>query len=648
MMQPNPGDQPRRITTTLFQQRTSIARRLRWSYLVSSTIPLLVVGALLIAVLFRVQQRNAYASQLAVAERIADNLATFLYDVEQLLLRATTTIDPNVPGLNLQTSVQALADASLDVRSVRLINREGAVVAEAMSRILTGTRATVAPLDAELIQRAIGGGQGGRTVIRRNADQQAFFQIVIPIRNAQTGALSGALSSEVSATRISQILRRGMQSQGRVAYLLDANQTLMLSSSSGTWAPPPNIAVLYPGATAVGEYPGGDGQQVVGARATISPVGVANWSVVVEQPAITFFIEVYRSIQLLTALVILVGALAFTWAFTQSRRLIDPIRALGAGARELAAGNLSHRIPSGETDELGQLAERFNNMADQLQHSQREIADQNARLRAGLELARDIQQGMLPSVPPWPTDGLSVYGRSLPAAEVGGDFYSYLTMPGGRAAIAIGDISGKGVAAALLMALTSSTLESQARMLDYPSAILQALDRSLRDRLQSNQMNAALQIAIYDFDRHTITIASAGMVAPLLMQTRSDGSTRCSLIEVGGLPIGTGLSPHYQDVTIQLEAGDTLIFLSDGIVEAHASDGELFGFERLEALVNSLPPDLSVGAIVERIIAAMLAFSNHADPHDDATLIALRPSIGATRMPTDTLIADYPFQIYTE
>jgi serine phosphatase RsbU (regulator of sigma subunit) len=629
MMHRHSNAQPRSVPTNRLQRRTSIARRLRWSYLVSSTIPLLVVGALLIAVLFRVQQRNAYASQLAVAERIADNLATFLYDVEQLLLRATTTIDPNVPNANLQASVQALANASLDIRAVQVINREGAVVAQAVSRILNGTRTTAAPPDDALIQRAVAGGQGGRTPIRRNADQQAFFQLVIPIRNPQTGALIGALNTEVSATRISQILGRGMQSQGKIAYLLDPNQTLMLSSAIGPWTPPPDIGALYPGATAVAEYLGGDGQQVVGARATISPVGAANWSVVVEQPSATFFVEVYRSIQLLTALVILVGALAFTWAFTQARRLIDPIRALGAGANELAAGNLSHRIPRSEADELGQLADRFNMMADQLQHSLREIENQNARLRAGLELARDIQQGMLPTVPPWPADGLSVYGRSLPAAEVGGDFYSYLAMPGGRAAIAIGDISGKGVAAALLMALTSSTLESQARMLDYPSAILHALDGALRDRLQANQMNAALQIAVYDFASRQITLASAGMIAPLLIRPCADGGVTCSLVEVGGLPIGTGLPAQYQDVTIDLGPGETVLVLSDGIVEAHAPDGELFGFERLETLVNSLPPQISVGAIVERIIAAVLAFSANAAPHDDATLIAIRPAIGA-------------------
>lgn len=216
-------------------------------------------------------------------------------------------------------------------------------------------------------------------------------------------------------------------------------------------------------------------------------------------------------------------------------------------------------------------------------------------------------------------------------------------MPGGRAAIAIGDISGKGVAAALLMALTSSTLEAQARMLDYPSAILLALDSALRERLRANQMNAALQIAIYDFVQQEMTIASAGMVAPILVQALPDGTTHCTLVEVVGLPIGTGLPPRYQDVTIRFRPGDTLIFLSDGIVEAHNPAGELFGFERLEGLLTSLPAQTSVTVIVERILAAVLAFGEHEQElHDDITLIAVQiPSGVASHASAEQqLIAD--------
>src|SRR5690606_29292842 len=132
-------------------------------------------------------------------------------------------------------------------------------------------------------------------------------------------------------------------------------------------------------------------------------------------------------------------------------------------------------------------------------------------------------------------------------------------------------ISGKGVAAALLMALASSTLESQAPVLERPSETLRALDESLRPRLQANHMNAALLIAVFAPDGRSALVANAGMVAPLLVPVRRENGQGPQLVEVGGLPLGTTLPGIYQDVTVPLEPGDTLLFLSDGIVEAHNS-----------------------------------------------------------------------------
>ncbi|MGB9633247.1 MAG: PP2C family protein-serine/threonine phosphatase, partial [Chloroflexaceae bacterium] len=295
------------------------------------------------------------------------------------------------------------------------------------------------------------------------------------------------------------------------------------------------------------------------------------------------------------------------------------------------------RIEVAPGDELGQLASAFNHMATRLQHSLREIEYQNERLRHGLTLARDIQQGLLPSAPPWGVDLLRVYGRSLPASEVGGDFYTYLNLSDGRVAIAIGDISGKGVAAALLMALTSSTLESQARLLANPSEMLQAMHLALRQRLQANQMNAAVLIAVFDPEGRSVTIANAGMIAPLLLQCRGDGQGQCRFLDVGGLPIGTRINGLYRDVSVELAPGETLLFLSDGIVEAHNAEGELFGFERLEQLVKTFTPGMDVQEIVQRIIRAVLIFAGSAEPHDDVTIIAvrlpLRPSTASAGAP---------------
>jgi serine phosphatase RsbU (regulator of sigma subunit) len=603
----------------------SITNRLRWSYLISSTVPLLLVGALLIAVLFQVQQRNAFASQQALADKVAGNIATFLYDLEQQLLRSTRELGPIAAVPSLRVAATRLVNSSPDLRALTLMDAAGDEVAAVTSDLLAAQGTAPAPIDPLLIADAISVGQGGRTAIITGDDGQPVFQVVLPVRDLRSAEIVGAVAAEVSAARIRQILRLGVQGRGKTAYLIDTARSVQLSEAVAGWRAPGDLGPLFAEGRTVAEYQGGDGQQVVGARATVAPVSAASWSVVVEQPSSEFFTEVYRSLLLLAALVALVGVIGLTWALYQARRLVIPIRALSAGAQELAAGRLEHRITVEPDDELGQLASTFNRMAERLQSSLQEIEQQNERLRHGLVLARDIQMGLLPPAPPWRGELLSACGRSLPASEVGGDFYSYLALPDGRAAVAIGDISGKGVAAALLMALASSSLESQAPVLDRPSDTLRALDESLRPRLQANHMNAALMIAVFAPDGRTALVANAGMVAPLLVPGEQGLGRAAQFVEVGGLPLGTALPGLYRDVAVPLAPGDTLLFLSDGIVEAHNKRGELFGFERLEALVAGLSPTIGFAELVQGVLDAVLAFVGDAEPHDDITLIAVRP-----------------------
>ncbi len=628
---PSPSDGSR-----LARRRLNITNRLRWSFLVGSTLPLMLVGTLLIAMLLQVQQRNAYASQQALADKVAGNIATFLYDLEQQLLRTARELDPTAPAAQLRTTVEYLVNSSPDLRAITVVNAEGRVVAIGRSELLSRLGIAVLPLEPALLEPAMRVGRGSRTAIVPGTEGDPVFQVVLPVRGA-SGDILGAIGAEVSAARIRQMLRLGVQETGKTVYLVDGNRRLQLSDSLRPWQPPADLSALYTNGQTAAEYPGGAGVLVVGARAPVAPVSAMNWSVVVEQPSSEFFVEVYRGVSLLAALVGLVGLLALLWSFYQARRLVVPIRALTAGAQELANGRLDQRIEVAPGDELGQLASAFNHMATRLQHSLREIEYQNERLRHGLTLARDIQQGLLPSAPPWGVDLLRVYGRSLPASEVGGDFYTYLNLSDGRVAIAIGDISGKGVAAALLMALTSSTLESQARLLANPSEMLQAMHLALRQRLQANQMNAAVLIAVFDPEGRSVTIANAGMIAPLLLQCRGDGQGQCRFLDVGGLPIGTRINGLYRDVSVELAPGETLLFLSDGIVEAHNAEGELFGFERLEQLVKTFTPGMDVQEIVQRIIRAVLIFAGSAEPHDDVTIIAvrlpLRPSTASAGAP---------------
>ncbi|PDW03679.1 SpoIIE family protein phosphatase [Candidatus Viridilinea mediisalina] len=611
----------------LFQARSrmSITDRLRWSYLVSSTLPLMLVGALLIGTLFQVQQRNALASQQALADQISGSIASFLYDIEQILLRAGRELQTDQSAADLLTAAQRLAVSSPDLRTITVLNGEGERIVWASSDQLVNQGPQPNSLPEALISAALNVGQGGRSSITTSVGGRPIFMVVIPIRDLQGNQIIGVLVAEVSAARIEQILRLTVQGTGKVAFLVDPQQQMLLNDGTLGWQAPRDLSPIFEQGTTVGRYIGGDDQQMIGARSPVAPVNAASWSVVVEQPTSELFVEVYRSVLLLAGLVALVGILALTWAFHQARRIVEPIGKLSAGANALAEGQLNHRIEVASVDELGHLATTFNAMAERLQKSQRKIEEQNERLRSGLALARDIQQGLLPAVPPWRSELLSIYGRSLPASEVGGDFYSYMALPDGRAAVAIGDISGKGVAAALLMALTSSTLESQAHFLDHPAAMLKALHEALRPRLQANHMNAAIMVAVFSADARSVTIANAGMIAPLLARRAPAEPVGCSFIEVGGLPIGTPLSSFYQEVTIPLAPGDTLILLSDGIVEAHNDLGQIYGFEQLEALVAALPPDLEVFEMVEQIIRSVLEFAGNAEPHDDITIIATRP-----------------------
>ncbi len=622
---------------------TSITTWLRWSYLISSTLPLLLVGALLVTVLFQVQQRNAYDSQQAIADQVAGNISTFLYDLEQLLLRAVRDLHPDAPDSTLVTDAMRLVNSSPDLRALTIINTNGTVVASAVSTLLHDRGIEIAPSSADVLANAYRIGQGGRTPIMSASDKTPYFQVVLPIRNQNSGVLVGALSAEVSATRINQILRLAVQGGDKVSFLIDADSNLMLASRLSGWSPPVNMTTIFAKGYTVGEYLGSNGERMVGARSVVSPVTPSSWAVVVEQPSSGFLMAVYRSMFLLTAVVMLVVVMALSWALYQARRIVRPVRALADGARELGSGRLQHRIVVESRDELGQLADTFNQMAERLQSSLHKIADQNERLRHGLILARDIQMGLMPSSPPWQKGILTVHARSLPASEVGGDFYTYMALPGGRASVAIGDISGKGVAAALLMALTSSTLESQARVTDHPGAMLTALHEALRPRFQANQMNAALMIAIYDPACQQMTVANAGMIAPLLVRTLPNGGIECRFIDVSGLPIGTLMPAYYPDVDVHLGPGDTMIFLSDGIVEAHNLGNELYGFERLEALVASLPQRLSVTEVVQHILDSVLTFTEGADPHDDITILVTRVAVDAAVYETHLAVAGMTF-----
>jgi len=251
-----------------------------------------------------------------------------------------------------------------------------------------------------------------------------------------------------------------------------------------------------------------------------------------------------------------------------------------------------------------------------LYHQAREI---EARLVDDLDIAREVQQQLLPSgTPAFP--GLDLSAACVPARELGGDFYDFLSYGSERFALALGDVSGKGTAAALLGALTIGIL--RAHTVDHPCAPAELL-ATLNERINTARLNArfvAMLFAIFDSNTRQLTIANAGNPYPLLVR-----NGRIEEVPLSGIPLGLMAGTRYEPVSLDVQRGDAVVFVSDGILECQNTKNEAFGTGRLAAVLTSLPSDASAQEISSGILSATDVFSSEVSaPHNDRSLIVLR------------------------
>ncbi|HJZ49250.1 MAG TPA: PP2C family protein-serine/threonine phosphatase [Roseiflexaceae bacterium] len=238
------------------------------------------------------------------------------------------------------------------------------------------------------------------------------------------------------------------------------------------------------------------------------------------------------------------------------------------------------------------------------------------RVKSELAAARTIQLSLLPHTTPR-VPNLRVAGCSIPAKEVGGDFFAYHSFADGRLGVAVGDVSGKGIPAALLMALALNTFETLVDAYSDQGALLTACNGALAPRMIQSKQNAAFLSVVLDSACSEARVANAGLVAPLLW--------RCGCVEYiesFGLPLGATHSASYAQETVELRPGDRLLLVSDGIVEAMNGAHELWGFERLEAAFRAAGRD-DPATLIETILAQLRAFTGDAPQHDDMTMVAI-------------------------
>jgi len=290
------------------------------------------------------------------------------------------------------------------------------------------------------------------------------------------------------------------------------------------------------------------------------------------------------------------------------------VNRLTRAARAIARGDFSVRIQSKSRDQIGDLARSFDGMAESIQKLLAETAEKE-RLQSELAIARTIQHKLLPPAEA-ALNGLRILAHFEPVDEIGGDYYDYLPMDDGRTAVALGDVSGHGLPTGLLVAMAkaglSTLLEAGHRDGELFGRMNELIHRSTDPR-----HFMTLVLLAYDPATRRGRLTNAGQLAPYRISNGSVAS-----LSLPGLPLGLFPDRAFPTQEYAFTAGDLVVFLTDGFVEAVDGNDAAFGFERLEALLARHAAE-GAAALRDALLAAVRAHTGNRAADDDRTLLIL-------------------------
>jgi sigma-B regulation protein RsbU (phosphoserine phosphatase) len=324
-----------------------------------------------------------------------------------------------------------------------------------------------------------------------------------------------------------------------------------------------------------------------------------------------------RSI-LVSLLVIVVGVIISYWL---SNSITRPIRKLTAAVQVMGQGDLSQKVDIRTKDEVGILANAFNNMASDLRkHIEivRSTTAQTERVQKELDLARGIQKSFLPDAPP-NVPGFDLAALNTPAMEVGGDFYDFIPVALDQYGLVIADVSGKGFSAALFMALSRTMLRANTMGNPTVTETITRANNMIAEQERAN-MFVTLFYGVLDPRRKTLTYVNAGHNPPLILG-RSGGDV--VMLEAKGIALGIMPDMNFEEKEITLRQGDILVLFTDGVTEAVNRRNEMFGQERLAKLVVE-NKNLSAKELINKIEQSVLEFGEGQPQFDDLTLLAVK------------------------
>jgi serine phosphatase RsbU (regulator of sigma subunit) len=335
-----------------------------------------------------------------------------------------------------------------------------------------------------------------------------------------------------------------------------------------------------------------------------------------------------------TLLILIVSvAIGMIVAIRTSQYLVGRLAELGQGADLIGEDNLKHRIAVEPRDEMGELAEHFNEMAANLDVAQAKLRRANAELGdlnmilsrtveeelAKVRLAGLIQRELLPKEAPR-VPGYDLAGRSIPAQTVGGDYFDFVFIDDRHLALCLGDVSGKGLPASLLMANLQASVRSHVLAHASVTECMRRTNILLFRSTNSKTFVTAFFCAL-DLDRHEIRYANAGHNPPLLFRS----SVVPERLVSGGLVLGFMEDAGFEEATCRMEPDDLLVIYSDGVTEIVNAAGEEFGEEGITAVV-SMTREGTAEQVLEAIVEATFEFGGHQLQPDDVTLIVLKRS----------------------
>jgi sigma-B regulation protein RsbU (phosphoserine phosphatase) len=298
------------------------------------------------------------------------------------------------------------------------------------------------------------------------------------------------------------------------------------------------------------------------------------------------------------------------------------VHELYEGTQHVQKGDFAYRIPVQGKDQLGELSGSFNAMTENLGRLI-VVAKEKERLESELAIAREVQNQLFPKSAP-SARSLELRGVCNPARMVSGDYYDFMQLPNDGLAFAIGDVAGKGISAALLMASIQSTMRTQLAAVNgnvphkFSAAQLVAtLNRQLY-ATTSPEKYATFFFALYEEATRKLTYTNAGHLAPMLLRGSDFQMLDSTGTVVGAFPVAV-----YEEKSLILDPGDLLVAYTDGVEEPENVYGEQFGEERLKDLIVKYAKTDSA-ELIARTMEAVVQWTGEGELQDDMTMVVAR------------------------